>query len=243
MVGCLFAYALLHAANPFFSTLFFWLIVGFGLNVLYFHIRLKRAQKGTFSDQPKDFKWARHTTPPPTAAPAFNPGNKLKAAFGIGLVIFFFIFTFVIVLSIFGSDSEDLDNMVTTIATTDARVRFEANDFRGAIQSLQKNIGEDQFETTHLVLMADCYYGLQKMDSALYWYSEAYADGQRDAYLSHMLGYLLDEQDRQSEAIPYYQEAVQLDSTKADVLLRLAEIDPAHAEEYKARVAQAKRGQ
>jgi len=78
------------------------------------------------------------------------------------------------------------------------------------------------------------YYDQQIMDKALEAFSRAYNAGMRDAFLSHVLGYLYDNNGNTSRAISFYKEAVGLDSTRTDIYARLAELEPGAAARYKA---------
>jgi tetratricopeptide (TPR) repeat protein len=77
------------------------------------------------------------------------------------------------------------------------------------------------------------YYDQKQMDKALDSFSRAYSAGMRDAFLSHVLGYLYDENGNTSRAITFYKEAVGMDSTRTDIYARLAEIEPSAATRYK----------
>lgn len=83
-----------------------------------------------------------------------------------------------------------------------------------------------------LLILGHDYYDQQKMEDAFVWYTKAYEKGVRNAFLSHVLGYLHDTKGNVQRAIEFYKEAVEQDSTKTDVYTRLAELEPANATRY-----------
>lgn len=78
------------------------------------------------------------------------------------------------------------------------------------------------------------YYEQQQADKALDAFSRAYDAGMRDAFLSHVLAYLHDNNGNTSRAISLYKEAVGMDSSRSDIYARLAELEPGRATRYKA---------
>jgi tetratricopeptide (TPR) repeat protein len=77
------------------------------------------------------------------------------------------------------------------------------------------------------------YYDQQQVDKAFESFSKAYDFGMRDAFLSHVLGYLNDNNGNTTRAITFYKEAVGLDSSRFDIYTRLAELEPGNAKKYK----------
>lgn len=77
------------------------------------------------------------------------------------------------------------------------------------------------------------FYDQQKMDKALESFSRAYDSGMRDAFLSHVLGFLYDNSGNTARAIGFYKEALEMDSSRADIYARLAELDQSNATRYK----------
>jgi tetratricopeptide (TPR) repeat protein len=86
--------------------------------------------------------------------------------------------------------------------------------------------------TTALYQKGLVYYDQQKMDKAMDSFTRAYDAGLRDAFLSHVLGYLNDNSGNTSRAIDFYKEALSLDSARADIYARLAELEPGNAGKY-----------
>jgi tetratricopeptide (TPR) repeat protein len=87
----------------------------------------------------------------------------------------------------------------------------------------------------------DIYYVQQRYDSAMYWYQEGYDNGNRNAWLCHVMGYLCDIKGEREKAIHLYQEAVEYDPYKKDVFIRLGELMPGpEGEQYRKAAEQLK---
>ena len=92
-----------------------------------------------------------------------------------------------------------------------------------------------------VLLAGDNYYLQQRYDSAIYWYEDAYKQGERSAVLCHIMAYIYDTQGDQKKAIEFYREALGYDSTRVEVYSRLGElITGKDGEFYKAKVRQLK---
>jgi tetratricopeptide (TPR) repeat protein len=77
-----------------------------------------------------------------------------------------------------------------------------------------------------MTVAGDDYYADQRYDSAIYWYGQAYDNGERSAWLCHVLGYLHESKNKQDEAILFYQEALSYDSINLQVYDRLGVLLP-----------------
>ena len=62
---------------------------------------------------------------------------------------------------------------------------------------------------------------------------KAYDKGARTAGLSNVMAYIYDQQNQKSEAIRFYKEALQQDSSLVDVYTRLADLEPGNSDWYK----------
>jgi tetratricopeptide (TPR) repeat protein len=92
-----------------------------------------------------------------------------------------------------------------------------------------------------VLLAGDNYYLQQRYDSAIYWYEDAYKQGERSAVLCHVMAYIYDTQGHQQKAIQFYREALGYDSTRIEVYSRLGElITGKDGEFYKQKVKQLK---
>lgn len=232
----LFAFALLHSINPFFFRFFFWISFGVGAMALYYHIALKIAVRGTAQFRPEGQRAGWSSPHEPNVSPGKSP---VKKAIGILIAIVFLVFFLLVLIGIFVGDDESSDGSVTDVVSyNEAQARYDNQDYRGAIKILWNPVTHDTPNTPSVMLMANAYYELQQLDSAYVWFAEVYGRGERSAYLSHVMGYILDEKGNTSDAILFYKEAVEMDSTKADVLGRLAELDPDNAAYYKKRQQQ-----
>lgn len=233
----LFTFAVVHSIGPFFFRFFFWISFGMGAMVLYYHIALKIAERGTQAQFRPQGQRAQWTAPQQTTSP-LNP--QVKKAIGIVVVVVFSIFFLLLLIGIFVGEDEATETEITDVITYgEARVLYENQDYRGAIKVLWDDVTNDTPDTQSVLLMGDSYYALQQLDSAYVWYAEAYSRGERSAFLSHVMAYILDEKGNTTDAIKFYQEAVEMDSTKADVYRRLAELDPQQADYYRAKQRQA----
>jgi tetratricopeptide (TPR) repeat protein len=243
MVIGLFAFALLHSINPFFFRLFFWISFGMGVMTLYYHIALRIAQRGSFQfrAQGQQARWSSSQEPPSDSL-----GSKAKKAVVVVFAVVFFFFFLIILIGVFVPSEEDLESVTQEVKDiviyNEAKSRFDNQDYRGAIQTLQTALSDEVPDVQSVLLLGDSYYALQQNDSAYIWFAEAYSRGERSAYLSHVIAYLLDEKGNTQEAIPFYKEAVAMDSTKADVYRRLAELEPENASYYKASQQNAEKG-
>jgi len=229
----LFAFALLHSINPFFFRFFFWISFGMGAMTLYYHVALKIAERGTqaqFRSQGQRAKWA----PPQQGNTPIQ--SQVKRAIGIGIAVVFFIFFLLMMIGLFVGEDETTQTGVEDIVRYDeARSLYENKDYRGTIKVLWDDVTNDTLDTQSVLLMGDSYYALQQLDSAYIWYAVAYGRGERNAFLSHVMAYILDERGHTQDAIKFYKEAVEMDSSKADVYGRLAELEPDKRDWYLAK--------
>lgn len=233
LIIALFAFALLHSINPFFFRFFFWISFGMGAMALYYHITLKIAERGSqtqFRPQGQRAGWT--TTKQSESSATATPPQIKKVAVIVGIVVFSFFFLLMIIGFVAGEDESTQTEISDTFAYGEARVQYENEDYRGAIKTLWPEITSNSADNQTILLMADSYYAMQSLDSAYVWYSEAYSRGERYAFLSHVMGYILDEKGDTQEAIKFYKEAVEMDSTKVDVYSRLAELEPQNRDLY-----------
>lgn len=105
-----------------------------------------------------------------------------------------------------------------------ALVEFFQEKYRSSIARLRKTLTIDPEYQMAMALAGDNYYAEQNYDSALYWYEETYRRGERNPDLSHRLAYIYDTKGNISQAVIYYKETVNLDSSRAEVYGRLGEL-------------------
>lgn len=230
MVIGLFAFALLHSVNPFFFRLFFWTSFGMSVMALYYHIALRKAQRDSVQFRAQgQAKW---TQPQSTE-------SKVKKAVIIVFASIFFIFFLLILIGIFVPSDEELEKgtleVKDLVIYNEAKSQYDEQNYRGAINTLHSDFGSEDLDTQSLLLLGDSYYGLEKLDSAYVLYAEAYSRGERNAYLSHVMAYILDSQGNTAESIPFYKEAIGQDSSKADIYRRLSELEPEKRDWYLAK--------
>jgi tetratricopeptide (TPR) repeat protein len=113
-------------------------------------------------------------------------------------------------------------------------VYYSQKDYLKSIEFLRTCLQTDGSNKDAILFMGHNYYDRQEYDEAFTWYNRAYEAGLRDAFLSHALAYLYDEKkNNTSQAIIHYKEALEMDSSRADIYTRLAELEPEKAAFYK----------
>ena len=113
-----------------------------------------------------------------------------------------------------------------------ALIYSSQSDYANAIVTMQECLQSHPDYGEGLQLMGTSYARQERNDEAFPFFERAYATGMRNAELSHYLGYLYDLKNNVSQALVFYKEAVQQDSTKVDVFKRLAELEPEKAKWY-----------
>jgi tetratricopeptide (TPR) repeat protein len=119
-----------------------------------------------------------------------------------------------------------LDDRNVTALYNKSLVRFNQRDFSAATSLASQCVEIDPANTDALLLLGDCYESQGTLDLALASYDKAYAKGVRTAALSNMLAYIHAIKGNTAKAVSFYKETLALDSSKADVYLRLAELEP-----------------
>jgi tetratricopeptide (TPR) repeat protein len=120
----------------------------------------------------------------------------------------------------------ELDNTSSAAYYNQALVKYFQEDYATSLKEALDLLQLSPSYADAQVLAGDNYYAQQKYDSAFVWYDQGYTNGVRSAWLSHVLGYLYDTKNDTEKAITLYKEAVQYDSSKTDVCLRLGELLP-----------------
>jgi tetratricopeptide (TPR) repeat protein len=116
-----------------------------------------------------------------------------------------------------------------------ALVRFYQQDYDQSIRDAKKVLRTNPEYSNAMWLSGDSYYAEKQYDSAIYWFEQAYGRGARNADLTHQMAYIYDVQGRNSEAINYYKETVNYDSSRVDVYRRLGELlQGSEAEQFRA---------
>jgi tetratricopeptide (TPR) repeat protein len=83
------------------------------------------------------------------------------------------------------------------------------------------------------MVLGDNYYSQEQFIQALDWYKQAYDKGAKTAGLLNVMAYIYDQQNQKGEAIRFYKEALQQDSSLVDVYTRLADLEPSYSDWYK----------
>lgn len=121
---------------------------------------------------------------------------------------------------------------------------------KGLVLYYQNQFGQSMVEMKDLLdlnpsyfqamqVIGDDFYNQKQYDSALYWYDGAYANGIRNRYLCHLMGYIYQTKGNTDKAITLYKEALEYDSEVADIYVRLGELLPGEeGNAYRARAVE-----
>jgi tetratricopeptide (TPR) repeat protein len=113
----------------------------------------------------------------------------------------------------------------------------EAHYQKGLVLYYQKNYDQAIVEMTDLIsrdpshseamqVIGDCYYNMKRYDMALRWYDQAYANGLRNRYLCHLMGFIYETNGDKQKAIQLYKEALAYDDSVLDIYMRLGALLP-----------------
>lgn len=111
-------------------------------------------------------------------------------------------------------------------------VYYNQQQYQQAIEVLKQSVQLRPDYGDAFFVLGHCYYDQQRHDEAFPWYTKAYENGVQSSFLSHVLGYLHDNKGNTARAITFYKEALQQDSSRAEIYTRLAELEPANASRY-----------
>lgn len=111
-------------------------------------------------------------------------------------------------------------------------VLYQLKKYDQSISILRLCLAYDTQNTGALQVMGNNYYDQQQYGPALDWYQKAYDLGARDGFLCHAMAWMYDERQQTNRAIPLYKEALSLDSTRTDIYVRLASLEPELASLY-----------
>lgn len=103
---------------------------------------------------------------------------------------------------------------------------YNQKQYRESITQLKSLVTDDPSQLGAMQLVGDGFYALTEYDSALRWYEGAHINGARSRWLCHVMAYLYDKNNLLDQAIPFYKEALQYDSTMVDIYIRLGELLP-----------------
>jgi tetratricopeptide (TPR) repeat protein len=180
---------------------------------------------------------------------AVNPAERFEQIFkrvirvsGFLVAGFFALFFFYV---LFSSDDQTTQSVVddsTEFGEDDPASEFNRTGYNfyqnqqydSALFYFDKALDRDSGNGASWYNKGMVYYDQQNANKALEAFTRAYELGVRDAFLSHVLGYLNDSSGNTSRAIDFYKEAVGMDSTRSDIYGRLAELEPERAARYKA---------
>ncbi len=130
--------------------------------------------------------------------------------------------------------SMDIDPESTEARYGIALTYYYQKDYRSSLRETLWLVKSYPEYTDGVVLTGDNYYMQERYDSAMYYYELEYGRGTKTPGLSHVMAYIYDTKGQQEKAINLYKEALSMDSTRVDIYDRLAELEPAQANSYKA---------
>jgi tetratricopeptide (TPR) repeat protein len=123
-----------------------------------------------------------------------------------------------------------------------ALIHYWQKNYRKSLNEDLDLIDINPLNNDALQLAGDNYYDQQRYDSALYWYQQGYDNGNRNAWLCHVMGYLHDTKGETEKAIQLYKETVDMAPNKVEVFNRLGQLLPGpEGEEYRLKAEQLKK--
>lgn len=119
-----------------------------------------------------------------------------------------------------------------------ALVFYQTKDYSKSIE-LSKNCYTLHPENIDaLILTGDSNYAKENFSEAIRWYQQAYDKGARNPELLNIMAYIYEQQNRTGEAIQFYKETLEQDSSYVNAYERLAELDPARRDWYRKKIEQ-----
>jgi tetratricopeptide (TPR) repeat protein len=122
-----------------------------------------------------------------------------------------------------------------------ALVYYSKKDYRKSISLVKYCIQKNPEYGPAYYLLGDDYKFINQRDSALIFFEKAYELGARDSGLLQNLGDISYDQKETDDAIQFYKEAIEQDTTLVYIYERLAELEPSQAENYRRRAALVKK--
>jgi tetratricopeptide (TPR) repeat protein len=224
-VAFIFLFSLLWSLGAFLV----WLLLGCicYFSFLYFYYR-PRTKTSRFRQQRQNYR---------SKSGPIEMQEKVKRIIRIVVVSAIGIFFSLFIIGLFFGDPETAsypEKQNTSEEINAQAINFyEEKEYDSALFYCDKVLATEVNNSTALYYKGMVYYDQEKYDDALLWFKKAYDAGLRDAFLSHVLAYLYDEKQNTLQALIHYKEALQMDSSRADIYTRLAELEPTRAEAYK----------
>ncbi len=122
-----------------------------------------------------------------------------------------------------------------------ALVYYSKKDYRKSISLIRYCILKNPDYGPAYYLLGDDYKFINQRDSAQIFFEKAYDLGARDSGLLQNLGDISYDQKETADAIQFYKEAIEQDTTLVFVYERLAELEPSQADNYRRRAALVKK--
>jgi tetratricopeptide (TPR) repeat protein len=122
-----------------------------------------------------------------------------------------------------------------------ALVFYSKKEYRKSISLIRYCIEKNPEYGPAYYLLGDDYKFINQRDSAQIFFEKAYDLGARDSGLLQNLGDISYDQKKKEDAIQFYKEAIEQDTTLVYIYERLAELEPGEAENYRRRAALVKK--
>ncbi|MFM9837100.1 MAG: tetratricopeptide repeat protein [Cyclobacteriaceae bacterium] len=122
-----------------------------------------------------------------------------------------------------------------------ALVYYSKKEYRKSISLIRYCIEKNPEYGPAYYLLGDDYKFINQRDSAHIFFEKAYDLGARDSGLLQNLGDISYDKKETDNAIQFYKEAIEQDTTLVYIYERLAELEPSEAENYRGRAALVKK--
>lgn len=111
-------------------------------------------------------------------------------------------------------------------------VEYKRKNYTKAAELLKSLVEKNPEYLDARQLLGDIYYEQGMQEEALRWYESAYEKGQRNHWITYVMGYLHQTRGNTQRAIDLYKESLSYDSSEIDIYKRLGELIPGKEGEY-----------
>ncbi len=127
----------------------------------------------------------------------------------------------------------EIDNQNSSAIFNKALVYYQQGNYTKSMEWSRKCVSTHPENVDGYTMVGDNYYVQKNFSEALIWYRQAYDKGAHNPELLNIMAYILDQQNKRTEAIRFYKETLAQDSSLVDIYNRLAELEPNAANKYK----------
>ena len=114
-----------------------------------------------------------------------------------------------------------------------ALVFYSRKDYTRSIKIVRQCLNQHPDYGYAYYLLGDNYHSINRLDSAITCFEQAYQFEVRDADMLQVWGEISKQQGNTTKAIELYKQVLEQDSSKADIYSRLAELEPSEAARYR----------